>query len=114
MIRQPLAQDRGLQPERTALAWTRTTLAVATSGVLILLRDRNVFDLLHDPARLVVGGLAMVVAVGVFGLGLRRRRELAVRPIPSSTTARRNITGVGVSVALLSALIVVYLSTTQR
>jgi uncharacterized membrane protein YidH (DUF202 family) len=114
MTRQPLAQDRGLQRERTALAWTRTTLAVATSGELILLRDRNAFDLLHDPARLVTGGLAMVVAVGVFWLGLRRRRELAVKPIPSSGTARRNITGVGVSVALLSALIVVYLSTAHR
>lgn len=56
----------------------------------------------------------MVVAVGVFWLGLRRRRELAVKPIPSSGTARRNITGVGVSVALLSALIVVYLSTAHR
>jgi hypothetical protein len=81
--------------------------------VLILLRDRNAFDLLHDPARLVIGGLAMVVAGGVFGLGLRRRRELAVKPIPSSAT-RRNITGVGVAVALLSALIVVYLSTAHR
>jgi uncharacterized membrane protein YidH (DUF202 family) len=111
MTRQPSAQDHGLQRERTALAWTRTTLAVATSGVLILLRDRNVFDLLHDPTRLVIGGLAMVVAAGVFGLGLRRRRELAVRPVPTSTTARRKITSVGVSVALLSALIVVYLST---
>jgi uncharacterized membrane protein YidH (DUF202 family) len=113
MTRQPLAQDRGLQRERTALAWTRTTLAVATSGVLILLRDRNAFDLLHDPARLVIGGLAMVIAMGVFGLGLRRRRALAVKPLPSSAT-RRNITSVGVAVVLLSALIVAYLSTAHR
>ena len=114
MTRQPVAHDRGLQRERTALAWTRPSLAVATSGVLILLRDRNAFDLLHDPARLVVGGLAMVVAMGVFGLGLRRRRALAVKPLPSSATDRRNITSVGVAVAILSALIVVYLSTAHR
>jgi uncharacterized membrane protein YidH (DUF202 family) len=114
MIRQPSAQDRGLQRERTALAWTRTTLAVATSGVLLLLRDRNALDLLHDPARLVIGGLAMAVAVAVFGLGLRRRRELAATPLPSSAIPRRNITSVGVAVAILSALIVVYLLTAQR
>ena len=56
----------------------------------------------------------MVVAMGVFGLGLRRRRALAVKPLPSSATDRRNITSVGVAVAILSALIVVYLSTAHR
>ena len=81
MPRQALAQDRGLQPERTVLAWTRTALAGSASGVVVLLRDRDVADFLHNPARLFVGGLAMAIAVGAFGLGLRRRRELAMKPL---------------------------------
>ncbi|HWF71196.1 MAG TPA: DUF202 domain-containing protein [Mycobacterium sp.] len=109
MTRQALAQDWGLQPERTVLAWTRTALAASTSSVVLLLRDRDVVNLLHDPARLVVGGLAVVVAMGASGLGLRRRRELAVNPLPPFARARRKIMTVGVAVVFLSVLVVVYL-----
>jgi uncharacterized membrane protein YidH (DUF202 family) len=109
MTRQALAQDRGLQSERTLLAWTRTALAGSTSGVVILLRDRDVANLVHHPARLVVGGLALVVAAGALALGLRRRRELAVQPLPRSAPARQGIMSVGVAVVFLSVLVVIYL-----
>jgi uncharacterized membrane protein YidH (DUF202 family) len=109
MTRQTLGQDRGLQSERTVLAWTRTALAISASGVVVLLRDRDVVNLPHNPAGLLVGGLAMLVAVGVFGLALLRRRELALKPMPPSACARRNIISVGVAVVLLSVLVVVYL-----
>jgi uncharacterized membrane protein YidH (DUF202 family) len=109
MTRQTVAQDRGLQSERTVLAWTRTALAVSASGVVILLRDRDVANLPHHPARLFAGGLALLVSVGVFGTALLRRRELAVTPISPSVRARRNILSVGVAMVLLSVLVVVYL-----
>lgn len=109
MTHQTLTQDRGLQSERTLLAWTRTALGGSTSGVVVVLRDRDVANLAHHPARLFVGGLAMVVAATALVLGLRRRRELAVKPLGRSAPARRDILSVGVLVVFLSVLVVVYL-----
>ena len=109
MSRQALARDRGLQPERTALAWTRTALAVSASGVVVLLRHRDVANLAHNPTRLLVGGAALVVAVAAFGLALRRRRELTVKPLAPSAAARRHIMSIGVALVLWSALVVMYL-----
>jgi|ERR1700744_619793 uncharacterized membrane protein YidH (DUF202 family) len=106
-----MTEDRGLQPERTSLAWTRTALAGSTSAVALLLRDRDVAELLHSPARLCVAGVAAVIASAAFGTGLWRRRELATTPPPSAARARRHITSVGVSVVLLSVLVLILLLT---
>ena len=75
MTREALEQDRGLQAERTALAWTRTSLAIAASGVLVLMRD-GATDLSRDPARMLVVTAAAVLAAGVFAMGTYRRRQL--------------------------------------
>jgi hypothetical protein len=80
----------------------------------ILLRDRDAVTLLNHPARLLVGGAALVVAVGTFGLGLRRRRELTTRPLRASALARRRIITVGFSLVILSVLITAYLLVSRR
>jgi uncharacterized membrane protein YidH (DUF202 family) len=103
------APDRGLQPERTMLAWTRTSLSVVVSGVLILLKDRSLADLSGCPVRLGIGSAAAVVAVAVFAVGALRRRALDVRPLPRQVRARRAVPLVGISVVALTLLVVTYL-----
>ncbi len=77
MTRQALAQDRGLQPERTALAWTRTSLAVIVSGGLVLFKDHEVAHLGDHPALVALAGIVACIALAVFLVGVRRRRMLS-------------------------------------
>lgn len=104
-----LAQDRGLQPERTDLAWTRTSLAVLVAGGLLLVKDREVSGLLEQPARMAVSVVAAVVTAAVFAIGVRRRRMLAVRPLAARVAARREVLGAGAAVVTLTVLVVAYL-----
>jgi uncharacterized membrane protein YidH (DUF202 family) len=100
--------DNGLQPERTQLAWTRTSLAVLANGVLVLLKDPMLTDDAHR-ARLAVAVLSGVVALGIFLTGVHRQRELAARPLPRRLTARAELVGVGVAMLILSGVVVAYL-----
>lgn len=61
----------GLQPERTYLAWERSALGFLASGALLLLRNRGPLPL----ARALLAGAALVLALLVAGLGLRRARR---------------------------------------
>ncbi|WP_209561594.1 DUF202 domain-containing protein [Frigoribacterium sp. PvP032] len=64
--------DQGLQPERTALAWRRTGLAL-TVGSLIGLR---VLPPLLGPAAYVLAGLGVVASLAVLAAAHRRYRRV--------------------------------------
>ena len=64
--------DAGLQPERTALAWRRTGLAL-TVGSLIGLR---VLPALLGPSALVLAGVGVVASLAVLAAAHRRYRRV--------------------------------------
>jgi uncharacterized membrane protein YidH (DUF202 family) len=88
----------GLQAERTALAWGRTSLAVLVNGILLILKDPRHYD---GPLPVVGAGFAVVIAVTVYLIGRRRQRILAQRPLPDRITARVELELVGVAVLVL-------------
>lgn len=100
---------RGLQLERTTLAWTRTSLSVIGSGVLILLKDRNFTGPSGLAARVAIVGAAAALALAVYAVGARRRRALTVGPLPQRVHARRAVLLVGISVVSLTLVVVAYL-----
>jgi uncharacterized membrane protein YidH (DUF202 family) len=88
----------GLQPERTALAWTRTSFGVLGNGALLLLRDVG-----HTagPAQWCAAGVAVVIAVVTYHVGQRRQHLLSRRPLPVPLAPRRAIRLIGVSAIVL-------------
>jgi uncharacterized membrane protein YidH (DUF202 family) len=89
---------RGTQPERTTLAWTRTSLAVLANGAILFLRD------IHGEAsalQLVAAGVAAVLAVATYLIGLRRQRILARRPLPDRISPRREVYLTGAAIIAL-------------
>jgi putative membrane protein len=64
--------DPGMQPERTALAWRRTALAMGVGSIAAL----RVFPLAFGAWALIPAGIAVAIAVAVFVLAqLRYRRN---------------------------------------
>jgi uncharacterized membrane protein YidH (DUF202 family) len=88
----------GLQAERTALAWTRTSLAFLANGVLLMLKQPHFND---GPLRPFAAGLAGIIAVVIYLVGLRRERTLSQRPLPKRVTARADVQLVGIAVLVL-------------
>ena len=75
----PAEEDRGLATERTALAWTRSALALAVIGALAVRRGAqgDLPDLAY-PAGAVVLGAA--IAVWLLGSSIFSRRVATARP----------------------------------
>jgi len=67
------------------LAWTRTSLAVLANGALLSLRDPR------SAAHFVAAGVAAVLALATYLIGVRRQRLLAKRPLPSHISPRRAV-----------------------
>ncbi|MDT5370512.1 MAG: hypothetical protein QOC62_4943 [Mycobacterium sp.] len=88
----------GLQAERTALAWTRTSLGVLVNGVLLIVKQPH-YNV--GPLRPIAAGFAVIIAVVIYVVGQRRQRTLAQRPLPNRVTARADVQLVGVAVLAL-------------
>ena len=86
------------QPERTSLAWTRTSLAVLANGVLLSLKDTR--SLVHIAAAVA----AAAVALSTYLIGVRRQRMLAARPLPYRISPQREVYLTGVLVIALILL----------
>jgi uncharacterized membrane protein YidH (DUF202 family) len=91
-------RDGGLAAERTALAWTRTLLAVLANGALLMVRSNHGYD---GSTRPFAVGLAVTLALTTCLLGRRRQRTLTHRPLPQRITPRGEVYLVGISVLAL-------------
>jgi uncharacterized membrane protein YidH (DUF202 family) len=76
-------RDPGLQPERTALAWRRTALAMLANGALLVRGS------IHTDSRvLFMVSMAIVVAsLSTFGIATWRHRELMQHDPPRAPHA---------------------------
>jgi uncharacterized membrane protein YidH (DUF202 family) len=88
--------EKGLQAERTALAWSRTSLAVLANGVLLILKHPG-----ESPLRIAAVGVAAVLTAAIYLVGRTRQRLLARRPLPPRVTPERDVLFVGVAVMVL-------------
>ncbi|WP_413798470.1 DUF202 domain-containing protein [Streptomyces iranensis] len=89
-------RDPGLQPERTRLAWRRTTLACAVAASLA---GRQTLHSGIDPAPLVI--LALVVLAWLAFLALAHHRIRAMHaPRPPALSPRAAAAAVACTVAL--------------
>ncbi|CNE09030.1 Uncharacterised protein [Mycobacterium tuberculosis] len=68
--------DRGAQPERTALAWSRTTLSLIVAGLLCV-RFAPSAPGAAAAAAVVCGGAALLLRRSRAGLPARRQRVTA-------------------------------------
>ncbi|MGW7411838.1 DUF202 domain-containing protein [Streptomyces sp. NPDC054863] len=95
-VRDPEQRDPGLQPERTRLAWRRTTLSCTVVAVLAGKQA------IHDgvtPVGVLAAALSALVWVGFLVVAHRRMRELG-RARPEAMGARRALAGVCCVLAL--------------
>jgi uncharacterized membrane protein YidH (DUF202 family) len=107
---EPRLPDRGLQAERTSLAWTRASLAVWANGGLLLARD---LAALKEPARLAGAALASAVALALVAIAVSRQRTFR-HPDGRRLVPRRQIHFAGVAILCLVLLVSVTVAITAR
>lgn len=98
--------DPGLQPQRTALSWTRTSAAVAANGMLVAGRDVVAGAGSMSPVTGAAVVLAAISAVVIYLTGRRRSGRLGGIPFGDTGPAHAaiNATGIGIVVVCVSLL----------
>jgi uncharacterized membrane protein YidH (DUF202 family) len=72
-LRIPANGDPGLQPERTALAWGRTSLAIAVNALLSFRAGL----VLGEASLVAIGAVLFAAAGATVAVGTIRRRQLS-------------------------------------
>ncbi|MDQ1633792.1 MAG: hypothetical protein QOJ32_601 [Frankiaceae bacterium] len=98
---------RGLQPERTALAWQRTTLGLLGNGGLFALRSEELGR--RSTGDYIVVTALVVLAIATAIAGRRRERLLSQLVKPPQLVPRREVTVLGWALAVVCAGAVVVL-----
>ncbi|GEC04400.1 hypothetical protein SSP24_20550 [Streptomyces spinoverrucosus] len=91
------ARDPGLQPERTRLAWRRTTLS---GTVVAVLAGRTALHGGPTAPRIIACALCCVLWLGFLSIANRRIRTLAAPGHPPALTPRHATAAVLCTVAL--------------
>lgn len=96
--------DAGLQAERTGLAWSRTSLAVAGNGAL--LGAREIAHPTEPTLALAAAVLAGLIAVAVAVYGRWRAAALRRAPLPCPLAAGTAVAVFGVALVVLALVAV--------
>ncbi|MCX4821997.1 DUF202 domain-containing protein [Streptomyces sp. NBC_01142] len=97
-------RDPGLQPERTRLAWRRTTLSFTVVAVLAA-RQAAGGDL--SAAGFVAVACSTLVWLGFLRAAHRRVQTLGSGPTPQAMSARAALTAVACTIALAAFAVAV-------
>lgn len=95
----PMPEVPGLQAERTALSWERSSFGMIAGGAILLFRQSQPMT----AGRAVLATTALLLALLVIGLGRRRKRRIRNAPPGTVPDAGVEVRITGWSVAALAA-----------